>query len=389
MKVKVSMLLLGFLLLILVALIGGRLPYFLMYVYSGILLLPFIHSLIGKHKIQASITLPNRDLVAGDVIELRTEFVNPTRYIFPRLEYKSTLTELLSDQLERPKTFHLSPNESFVDVTLIQCRRRGVYSSGETELVVKDVFNLFQFKKSLQAPIALKIYPRLLPLSDFSVEAGIYMGDLIVEDPLFQDYSSIDALRGYRDGDSVKKIHWKASAKQDQLIVKEFEFRGDAEVLLLLDQSLANYRHDTYRKIEDRVVEVGVSITHYCLLNHLKINYMSSENNSYHKITGSSDTYLKVFLEEFVAFRPIKTTTLRDDIQHLRPRISQGNTLIVVTPKLTVQLATELLDLKMTNRRPMAFVIMTSDEASDAYQEQLNLIGKLEAEYIPIIKISL
>ena len=389
MKNKLAALLLGILLFFSVALIGGRLPYFMLYFYIGILLLPFIHGLIGKHKIEGSISLPNRDLVAGDVIELTTEFTNPTKYVFPRLEYKSTLTELLSDAFEPPKTFHLSPNEAFVDKSKIQCRRRGIYDIGETQLIIKDVFNLFQFKKTLQAPIALKIYPRLLPLSDFAVEAGIQMGELIVDDPLFQDYSSIDALRDYRDGDSVKKIHWKASSKQDQLIVKDFEFRGDAEIVLMLDQSTAHYRNDPYRKIEDKVVEVGVSITHYCLLNHLKVNYMTTDKGHYEKTSGASDTYLKVFLEKFVAFSPSKTISLVEDIQQLRPSISQGNTLIVVTPNLTKKLATELVDLKMTNIRPMVFVITTSDEASATYQDQLDLMQKLEAESIPFIKVAL
>lgn len=206
MRNKLVLFSIGFLLVVSVALIGGRLPYFMLYFYIGILGLPFLQGLLGKYKIHGHISLPTRDLVAGETIELTTEFSNPTKYTFPRVEYKSRLTELLSDQTESTKTFHLSAKESFVDKTMIQCRRRGTYTLGETQLIIKDVFNLFQFKKSLKAPIALKVYPRIVSLSDFTIEAGLQMGDFIVDDPIFQDYSSIDALRDYRDGDSVKKF---------------------------------------------------------------------------------------------------------------------------------------------------------------------------------------
>ncbi len=116
---------------------------------------------------------------------------------------------------------------------------------------------------------------------------------------------------------------------------------------------------------------------------------MTTDKGHYEKTSGASDTYLKVFLEKFVAFSPSKTISLVEDIQQLRPSISQGNTLIVVTPNLTKKLATELVDLKMTNIRPMVFVITTSDEASATYQDQLDLMQKLEAESIPFIKVAL
>ncbi len=389
MKTKGLIFIIGFILLLAVAFIGGRLPYFILYFYLGLIFLPLFHGLIGKYKLIGSIDLPARDLVAGEKIELITRFSNPTKVLFPHLEYKSTIAELLSNEFEPPKTFHLSPDETFVDKRLINCHRRGIYTIGETQLLIKDVFNIFEFRKKLQAPIAIKIYPRILPLSDFTVEAGIQMGNLIVDDPTFQDYSAIDTLRDYRNGDSVKKIHWRASAKHDQLIVKEFEYRGDAEVILMLNDSLLDYKNDTYRKIEDKIVEVCVSITHFCLLNHLNISYLTTHNNHYEKTSGSSDTYLKVFLEKFVEFSPRNLRSIKDELINFSPSISQGTTIIIVTPCLSKELATELIHLKMSNIHPMVFLINTHDTTTFQYQNQLHLIQKMEAEAISVLKVSL
>lgn len=387
MKTKISLWTIGILLVTAVLFIGGRLPYFLFYFYIGSLVLPFIHGAYGQRKLNASMTLPSKELMAGEKITLKTHFHNPTKSLYPHLEFQNTLSGLISDEQVADINFHLGPDEQFIDEATIQCKRRGVYTLGETNLLIKDVFNLYTFKKRIQAPLSLKIFPRIRPLNDFSLQAGIQMGDLIVDDPLFQDYSAIDSLRDYRDGDSVKRIHWRASAKQEHLVVKDFEFRGDAEVLLLIDQTLNQYRGDNYRILEDAIVELAVSISHFCLSNHIQTTFQHKTDKGYERISGASEAYLRSFLESYINFQPNQKTSMVSMMNELRPTISQGTSIIILTPKINKELATLLVDLQMTNMRPMLIVMNSMSTASDAHEEEVNLLKKLNIENIPLVKL--
>jgi len=389
MKNKAFLLSLGAILLINILFIGGQLPYFLFYVYSGLLAFPLLHGLLGRIKIQASLHLPTKDLVAGEEITLTTKIRNSSRYSFPRLEYRNTLSSMLSGQDVPITTFHIASGETYHIRQSIKCKRRGHYQLGQTELIIKDVLNFFEFKKSIKAPISLKVYPKLIPLSEFTVEAGQSMGELIVDDPVFQDYTAIDTLRTYRDGDPVKKIHWHASAKQDRLIVKDFERHGDAEIILIMNHSLKDYKNDCHRLLEDKLVEVSASISHFCLNNRLTLHHMVDKNSTFTKMTGDNNSYLRLFLDQLILFKPSHKTDFYTDIETIRPAINQGATIIFLTPHISKELAKVLLDLKMHNSRPM--VVWLNNLATDStdYKEQHKLLNKLSMENLAVTIIHL
>ena len=49
------------------------------------------------------------------------------------------------------------------------------------------------------------------------------------------DISEILQIREYRQGDSIKNIHWKLSAKTDKILLKELDCPNDNSILLLFD----------------------------------------------------------------------------------------------------------------------------------------------------------
>ncbi|MBN2899150.1 MAG: DUF58 domain-containing protein [Clostridia bacterium] len=378
--------LIGTALLLIVLFVGGRLPGFFLYLYLGLMAIPYLHGHYGLRHLAGKIELPKDDLIAGEEITLTTTFFNPTKITFPNLEYNNSLFELLSRKAAQPERFHLAPDSRYIDETALRCNRRGIYTLGRTELLIKDVFNLFTFKKALEAPIALKIYPRVLQLSDFTLEAGIQIGDLMVNDPLFQDYSAVDTLRTYRPGDSVKRIHWRASARHESLIVKEFECRGDAQAILLLNAFQDDYAHDLNQLTEDTIVEIGVSVTNFFLNQQLNISYIYTARDGYDKITGDTASDLRMFLESFISFSPRNTQPLYHDIQKISPAMIQGTTLIIVTPVIDKALATILVDLKMKNIKPMVFLF---NDGHNSTAPQTSLMRKLLSENIPVSKLGL
>lgn len=73
------------------------------------------------------------------------------------------------------------------------------------------------------------------------------------------DVSEVFQVREYRGGDSLQRVHWKLSAKEDQLMVKDFSHPIGCAVLLLLDFYLPQEAED--RKLLDSFLEVAASLS--------------------------------------------------------------------------------------------------------------------------------
>lgn len=388
MKAKASIILFGIITFISVIFVGGRVPYFGLYFFLGTILLPAIHGLFGRWKLHGEIILPEKELMAGEETKLRYIFKNNLPVTFPRLEFENNLVYRLTGIKEKNKIFHLAQHEDFSGESVIICRRRGHYRLGEAKLYIKDIFGLFTFSKKIEAPISLKVYPRIIPLRSFLIPASQQMGELIANEIVFQDYTSISDLKEYQEGDSVKKIHWKASSRQDNLVVKNFELRGDTEVLILLNNNQGDYKGDTEGWIEDVGVEVAISVVDYCLERNMQVSLAINKNNEHSLIKGSSKAYLKVFLESMVEFDALGTMGFISQIEKVSSAARQGTTMLIITPVLTKAIGTMGIGLKMKNINPI--FILTGDEEinPDVWQQNKEVGKKLEAEGISLYMIN-
>lgn len=70
------------------------------------------------------------------------------------------------------------------------------------------------------------------PLTFAAGDMGVETMRRAMEDP-----SSPNDFRAYQQGDPLKRIHWKMSARKRELIVKQFEEPALPDALVMLDTS--------------------------------------------------------------------------------------------------------------------------------------------------------
>src|SRR3954470_5641525 len=112
---------------------------------------------------------------------------------------------------------------------------RGRYAFEETVAVVEDPFGLDRVEEPLPAPGALLVYPRLVELDRLFSESGRFSRDgnrLLLRRPAGYDLHSV---REHKQGESLRKVHWRSTAKRGQLMVKELEDSPRDEVAVVLD----------------------------------------------------------------------------------------------------------------------------------------------------------
>jgi len=105
----------------------------------------------------------------------------------------------------------------------------------ETAAVVEDAFGLERSERPLAEAGALIVYPRLTELERLFSETGEHARDgrrLLLQRPSGFDLHSV---RDYVEGDSLRKVHWRSTARRGQLMVKELEDSPRDDVAVVLD----------------------------------------------------------------------------------------------------------------------------------------------------------
>lgn len=106
------------------------------------------------------------------------------------------------------------------------------------QVVICDFLGFFSIRKKENKKASVRVMPEfgLMPLEitrrtrEFQAEAEEYSGMKRGDDP-----SEIYQVREYRIQDPLKDIHWKLSAKEDQLMVRERGFPLGCVVLIWFD----------------------------------------------------------------------------------------------------------------------------------------------------------
>ena len=114
---------------------------------------------------------------------------------------------------------------------------RGRYAYEASQAIVEDPFGLARVEIPLSAGGALLVYPRLVELATLFSDAGA--AGIDGRGRLLRRPSGFDlhSVREYQEGESLRRVHWRSTAKRGQLMVKELEDEPRDEVAVLLDSS--------------------------------------------------------------------------------------------------------------------------------------------------------
>lgn len=163
---------------------------------------------------------------------------------------------------------------------------RGIYDIGTIEVQVHDLFGIMTLHIRRSLGIQLKVYPALYRVSTENTGNDIFM-DMININAKRENQYMISDIRKYVTGDSTKKIHWKVSARHNELFVRKYESTSGISIVVLADFSRSNYSLDTTGEIEERIADTAGSL----VLDAARIGinadvYIHSSLREHHQITS-------------------------------------------------------------------------------------------------------
>lgn len=181
--------------------------------------------------------LPERAM-AGDPFSVELTLSNRKRFL-------SAWLMSIVDHVEGHGTT-LTPEVVFIRVPAgdsqrghyqVQLARRGVYSLGPFHVDTRFPLGLVERGVNLAVPASMKVYPRLGRLTSEWRRKLLTATEQTVSHASHAGHSSDEfhRLREYRVGDDMRSIHWRTSARRNELMVREFRDTRDRSLLILLD----------------------------------------------------------------------------------------------------------------------------------------------------------
>lgn len=357
-KNSIRLIFLGLILFFAVAIVGGVMPYFMLYVFLLALLIPLTHSFIVLQSLTGRVDVPREAFYIGESVNIDYQIKNRSLLRIPFLELNSLISKRLSGKDTPKDIITLEAKQDFSKNETIALNRRGYYELGDLEVVVNDVFRFFSLKKSIKSNISLIVYPKIIRLSTFEIMASQQLGELRVFDQAFLDKSRTSSLKPYQEGDSIKRVHWKMSAKKDEIIVKDYENRGDTHVAVFIDNDHKHFARDMDRRLEDKIVDVAVCMVNYCLDQHVEIVLETQKGKNFIRIVGQEKSDMKPFLEAMAVFNGDGEKDFRTFMQPRVETLRKGATVIIITSCLDKAMGAQGIHLKMSNLNPLFIVVM-------------------------------
>jgi uncharacterized protein (DUF58 family) len=156
--------------------------------------------------------------------------------------------------------------------------RRGAHTFPDIRFRSGGAFTFFRTRHTLAVPGELLIYPQYQPLKRMR----------LLENRGFTDRyamrtgnsSEVIGTREYRSGDSLRKIHWRTTARAGKLVVKEFSDTDHLTITVVLDLAAQpDHAIDKYSPFET-AIRVAASL-----------GYFATHKNIPFRLVGRSTTW--------------------------------------------------------------------------------------------------
>ncbi len=131
--------------------------------------------------------------------------------------------------------------------------RRGVHSQGALELSSSFPLGFFTCRLRFALPHGILVLPRLGTLRRIDRSAERIRGDSGHGGAGRGDEQEVWGIRAWRDGEGLRSVHWKLSARRGRLLVREFRSEPRPPVHVVLATALAEDSRRGLRAFEDAV----------------------------------------------------------------------------------------------------------------------------------------
>lgn len=323
-------------------------------------LLSFIHLLLIKDQLTCTARPERSVLTRGEEIPFDAQVENRSRLPAPNLRMEFYLTDGSGcDDHVYPLQLTLSPRQQRHFSLSASFPHIGVYEAGLRQLVLTDLFGVFQAVSIQEEHCRLDIQPQLL-----HVDSLPFSERQVSENDRAQTVSPLSGMdyvgvRDYAYGDPIKTIQWKLSAHAGSLMTKQMESHAQNGVVLILDFCIPDYDRETRLQMADGVAETGASAGQWAARNGMDyLMILPGDDGQPRRCTPASFRELRPWLPYMQVRDADQTGRLANMLrQECGSGLSQRN-ILLCSAELTEETVSALQLLKQNGKEPMVCLLL-------------------------------
>ncbi len=219
----------------------------------------------------------------------------------------------------------------------IRCDHRGFYPIGPVHFRSGDMFGLFLTETDLEQPDWLIIYPEVKPLLGLQLPPRDPMGETRAPYSAIEDPIRTRGVRPYLSTDSQKSIHWKVSARRQELQVKVQEPATTHQVVVFLNMAtLPRPLQGTIPERLEQAISLAASLAAHVTEERWQVGVVVNgcwpqSDQPLRILPGRSPGQLTRVLEALAAVATLTTVSIEDLLNRESARLPWGATLAIVT----------------------------------------------------------
>ena len=237
-------------------------------------------------------------------------------------------------------------------------RVRGRFSTGPLTVRTTDPFSLVQLDRQFMATSEVMVTPRVFPLPSMRTTGGAgstgearpHRIGVVGQDDVL--------VREYRQGDDVRRIHWRSTARFGDLMVRREEQAWDPSASILLDSRSSAHAGRGMQNSLEWAISAAASIAIHFLDDGFGIEIYEADGPMH--IAGAmgqhSSASAELVVSRLTDLRPRPTTTMHYAIESAtidRP----GQLVIAVMGRMSAEDAHALLRVRRNRAHGMALVL--------------------------------
>ena len=243
----------------------------------------------------------------------------------------------------------------------IRSDTRGKFTIGPLRVRVADAFGLVEISRSFSTTSTLVVTPKIVPLPR-AAAPGSWLGE---GDGGMRTISAIGeddaAPRAYQDGDDLRRVHWRSTARYGELMVRREEHQWRNSASVFLDTRRGAHSGSGASASFEFAVSAAASIGAHLAEEGFRARLVTDAGE-----IAPRGTFTDTLLDMLAVIRPSHASGFRSGTTALA---SGGGQLIVVLGRLSTEDAAQLAAARRGNAPAMALLLAVSRWAADAVGE--------------------
>lgn len=250
---------------------GGKVPYMLLYTVLALPIVSFFHLVFGYFGFKYTQELERGSVEKGDKVRYTLTAINKGLFLLPYVNIELHDSTGKQSKKSTSKNVFIPPFSKRRFKLEYIYKYRGEFQVGVKSIEMRDFLGIFKFRYKSKKSLKIKVYPRIIDIEKFYVKEDMHSYNSLSHKGIYEDTAVVDEINKYKYGDSLNRVHWKLTAKMNEMMVKKFEGTEAQNLMFIFDIKKNSYKEENNHLIEDKQIEASIGVLKYLINNGAEV----------------------------------------------------------------------------------------------------------------------